>query len=70
MSHESFVLVDLAKQGSMLSVNIFDFLTPTISSLTRIRNAKFSRVSFISRIMRHLSITASFYQIIVQLKVS
>jgi hypothetical protein len=61
MSHKSFVLVDLAKQGNMLSVNIFDSLTPTTSSLTPIQNAKkFSRVSCISRIMRHLSITAFF----------
>jgi hypothetical protein len=61
MSHESFILVDLAKQGSILSVNTFDFLTPTTSSLTRIRNAKkFSRVLYISRIIQHLSTTAFF----------
>jgi hypothetical protein len=61
MGHESFVLVDLAKQGSMLSVNTFDFLTLTTSSLARIRNAKkFSRVLCISRIMQHLSTTAFF----------
>ena len=61
MSHEYFVSVDLAKQGSMSSVNIFSFSTPTTSSPALIRNAKkFSTVSCISRIMQQLSTTAFF----------
>jgi hypothetical protein len=61
MNHESFVLVHLVKQRSMLSVNTFDFLTLTTLSFTRIRNIKkFFKILYILRIMQYLSITVFF----------